>query len=321
MASTIHPIKRNDLLIFIGSCFSKEIGGWLQTNKLPVTVNPLGIVYNSYTISQQFFVDHDKDNHDKDKEAIFQNGDIWLSWDFHSSIWAETKESLFDQIKDKKTSLQEDVLKCHWVFITLGTAWFYRHITLGRIVANCHKIPQKEFVKNKFSVQEVVDHLHPVIQQIFSLNPNLKVVFTVSPVRHIKDGLIENQRSKATLLLAVEQLIELDQRVSYFPAYEMMMDDLRDYRYYQTDLIHPSVSAIDYIREVFRKTYLSEEVSKQISRIRNLHSLLRHRILHPTPSRLREHSEKCWATLLKCQQSYPELDWSYELSLLHKMKE
>ena len=310
--SSQNSINRTDKLLFLGSCFSVEIGEWLRKKKLNVSVNPLGIVFNPYSLAKQLQI-HD----DRDQEAFFQKEGIWLSWDFHSSIWSETKMKLENKIRWAKRKVQNEIKECHTAFFTLGTAWVYVHKSRKQIVSNCHKVRQDQFDKKRLEPNEIVVALESTLRHVFSMNENIQIVLTVSPVRHIKDGLQENQLSKASLLLAIDQLTRNDPRITYFPAYEIMMDDLRDYRYYEKDLIHPSRIAVEYIRNCFTSIYLTAEVENQIQEITRLHKLLNHRVIHPTLEHISVHRKQCQKLLDSCKDKFSDLDWNPEQQLIN----
>lgn len=250
-------ISYKDRIMFLGSCFANEIGGIMKDMKFNVLVNPFGVLYNPASIS--FAIDRlDSNRHFEERDVIL-DGDVYKSI-HHSSEYSSM--SLEGLLSDNNRLLDEASLHykgSKWIVVTLGTRWTYRLKSSGVVVANCHKLDQKKFVREPLSVDEIVAMLSPYILK----SPDKIWLFTVSPVRHWKDGAHGNQLSKATLLLAIEKLQSLFQNVLYFPAYEILMDELRDYRWYSEDMLHPSKPAVNYIWDIF-KEYLTDEIAKKL---------------------------------------------------------
>ncbi|WP_456462474.1 GSCFA domain-containing protein [Reichenbachiella sp.] len=257
-------------LLTIGSCFSENIGAKLQSGKIPVLVNPLGTVYNPICIFKLL------SNDPLDDDKFVEVGGLWYHLDFHSQFSGRDKKTLETVLKLKLKELSDYLSQAQIVFITLGTSYVYEWADSGSVVANCHKIPQKKFAKRLLSLEEMKGAFEQLKTKLIQLNTSLQFVFTVSPVRHIKDGIAENQLSKSLLRVLCHELTQ-DSQVSYFPAYEMMMDDLRDYRFYKTDMIHPSEMAEDYIWEKFQQTYFSDQTKKVLKEWGKIKSALAHR--------------------------------------------
>ncbi len=250
-------ISYKDKILFLGSCFANEIGTIMKSMQFNVLVNPFGVLYNPASIS--YALDRLDSNRQFEKSDIIQDGDVYKSL-HHSSEYASM--SLEGLLSDNNRLLGEASIhykESKWIMVTLGTKWIYRLRSNGMVVANCHKLDQKKFSRESLSVDEIVDLLSPYILKA----PDKIWLFTVSPVRHWKDGAHGNQLSKATLLLAIEKLQNLFQNVLYFPAYEILMDELRDYRWYSEDMLHPSRPAVNYIWDVF-KEYLTDEPAKEL---------------------------------------------------------
>lgn len=275
-----HPRPSNvqlgfqDQLLTIGSCFSENIGGRLQGSKFPVLANPFGTVYNPISIFKLL------DTEALDDSKFVEVGGQWYHLDFHSQFTGRDKKTLETVLQFRIKEFAEFLDRAKTVFVTLGTAYVYEWLENGEVVANCHKIPQKQFSKRLLTLEEMKEAFGRLRKNLTKVNPELKFVFTVSPVRHIKDGIAENQLSKSLLRVLCHELSQKES-VCYFPAYEMMMDDLRDYRFYKTDMIHPSEMAEDYIWEKFQQTYLSEQTRKVLKEWSKIQAALSHRPFNP----------------------------------------
>lgn len=260
-------LKKN---IFMGSCFTENVGNRMAALKYDVDINPFGILYNPISVANGIrILLHEKKINSSD---LIQHDGLWHSF-FHHGRFSfpdekETLEAINNQIKISSLFLK----KADFLFITFGTAWIYKYKSTGQTVSNCHKIPSKEFERVRLSVDEIVVEYKKLIAEILETNPNLKIVFTVSPVRHWKDGAIENQRSKSTLLLAIDEITnDFGAEIcAYFPAYEIVMDELRDYRFYTEDMIHINDVAIKHIWNIFEENFIdgkSVMISKQVQKI------------------------------------------------------
>ena len=272
-------IDYNSKILLLGSCFSENIGNKLSYYKFQTSQNPYGILFHPKAIEK--LVDNVIQQKDYTEDNIFFHNERWHCFDAHSSLSSSNKQELIDNLNQNTASTFEVLQKASHVIITLGTAWIYKHINSGNTVANCHKIPQKEFSKEILSIDEIQNSLQNICSLISSLNPNATLIFTVSPVRHIKDGFIENQRSKAHLVSAIHQLKEKNNSVRYFPSYEIMMDELRDYRFYKEDMIHPNQTAIHYIWEKFTNTWFSKHTIDTMQKVEEIQKGLAHKPFNP----------------------------------------
>lgn len=277
------PIKKELLIdlesqfVLVGSCFSQQIGKKLVEMVRPTSVNPFGVIYNPVSIGYSIERICEK-QHYSEKELLKKN-DIHYSFDHHGSLSNTNAEDAITQINAKIDRANELLQKKSILLITLGTAKVFEMDQ--KIVANCHKLPSKMFTTRMLEVHEIVEALSKAIRSSLKLNEHINVLFTISPVRHYKDGFITNQRSKSRLHLAVEQLVKQFECATYFPAYEIMMDELRDHRFYADDLLHPSTQAVDYIWERFRETYAKDEFQTYHQDWQNISSKLNHRPLFP----------------------------------------
>lgn len=298
------PINYHSKLLFLGSCFAENIGKKFRYYKFQSTINPFGIIFNPVSLEKLIKRVVDK-NYFTEKDIFFHN-DLWHCFEIHSELSNSNKEEFLDNLNAiiKSTNRQiNDLTHC---FITLGTSWVYRNNQSNEIVANCHKVPQKEFTKVLLSTKQIEESLQNIVSLIHSLNPNVKFVFTVSPVRHIKDGFIENNVSKANLISSVNTIVKQNSNCSnYFPSYEIVMDELRDYRFYNEDMLHPNQQAIDYIWEKFSFSFFSNDTIKVAKEIESIQKGLSHRPFNPNTD---EHQK----FLMHLESKIKELNKKYD---------
>jgi len=264
-------------ILLLGSCFSENIGDKLSYFKFQSIQNPFGILFHPKAIENLITNTSNKKVYSSD-DLIYQN-EIWHSFDAHSSLSSASENELLNKLNVAISLTNKKIKEASHIIITLGTSWVYKYIETDTIVANCHKIPQKKFLKELLSVSEISESLARSISLIKSINSDAAVIFTISPVRHLKDGFIENTQSKSHLIAAIHTLVN-KQDVSYFPSYEIMMDELRDYRFYAEDMIHPNKTAINYIWRKFIDTWFSEETKSIMKEIDEIQKGLLHRPFH-----------------------------------------
>jgi len=291
-------------LLFLGSCFAENIGAKARYYKFDATVNPFGILF--HPIAVENVIEAAVQDKTFTEADVFELDGIWKSYDAHSDLNALSQLEAVIQLQEAQAQLRTALLEASHIFITLGTAWVYEHLERGKIVANCHKVPQKHFRKRLLSAQEVEQSVSSICQLIDKLNPEAKITFTVSPVRHIKDGIVENTQSKANLLTAVHQ-VSAAQHTSYFPAYELMMDELRDYRFYAADMVHPSAQAIDYIWERFLDTYAFAKALETYAEVKTILQALAHRPFNAESEAHLVFVEKLEKRIAKLQGEFPVL--------------
>lgn len=265
-----NPINYESKILLLGSCFSENIGNKLAHFKFQSNQNPFGILFHPKAIETLITnAINEKEYTEKD---IFFNNERWHCYDAHSTLSSSDKNELLQNLNTAVQQTNQQITESTHIIITLGTSWVYRFIETDTIVANCHKIPQKKFLKELLTTDEVTESLEAIIVLLKSVNKNVSVTFTVSPVRHLKDGFIQNQQSKSHLISAIHQITEPKNNTHYFPSYEIMMDELRDYRFYAEDMIHPNLTAINYIWEKFTDSWISEgskETMKEVLTIQN----------------------------------------------------
>lgn len=269
-----------DHILMMGSCFANNIGRKLEENKFNTDINPFGTLYNPLSIAQGLQrLLYPTPFGEKD---IFQYEGIYHSFSHHSAFSATSKDDCLDQINKRLTQSAVFLQSATRLIITLGTAFVYRLKTNNEVVSNCHKLPESMFKREKLSIETITDKWDSLQESIWKINPNLNILFTISPIRHWKDGAHENQLSKATLLLAVDKLQKkFPKQIAYFPAYEILMDELRDYRFYADDMLHPSPLAIDYIWQRFTETFLTKETTRLLKEWNEILKAINHKPFQP----------------------------------------
>lgn len=276
LPKTEFTINHTHKLTFIGSCFSDEISNYAIDSGFQVLSNPFGTIYNPISIAKNLlhaltdYVD----------VSVLKRDELYFSWDASTKISAISKSELKQIILARNTSLKKHLAQPGFLFVTFGTAFIYKLKKENQYVANCHKQPSQLFVKELSSVENIVHLWKELIENLRLYNPELKVIFTVSPVRHIRDGIIENNRSKARLIHSVEKLTELND-VEYFPSYEIVLDELRDYRFFKEDRIHPSEEASSYIWQRFSDLYLNDQTKKDVAEFIKVRKRLAHKSEKP----------------------------------------
>lgn len=263
--------------MFIGSCFTENMGNRMSGLKFDVDINPFGILYNPLSI--QNCLNFLLENRQFDETDLVYEDGLWHSFFHHGKFSGENQEAVADEINERIRFSSDYIQKAGFLFVTFGTAWVYRHKQSGAVVSNCHKIPAAQFERFRLTIEEIAEGFSATIGALMAKNPELKIVFTVSPIRHWADGAVENQRSKAVLLLAVEQIIRHAgfQNCAYFPSYEILMDELRDYRFYKEDMLHISGQAVDMIWNKFENWIVDAESQRIIPEIIKLQKALNHR--------------------------------------------
>ena len=304
-----------DRSVLMGSCFAENMGERLEADKFQVNCNPFGTLYNPASIAEG--LRRLLRPIPITSAELFLHEGSYHSFSYHSRFSATTEEEALRQMNDSLLGSAEGLRGASRLILTWGTAYVYRLKTDGRIVANCHKLPDRCFVRERLSVEAIVAEWRELLAQLWKQCPTLRLICTVSPIRHWKDGAHANQLSKATLLLALDALQrEFPERISYFPAYEILLDELRDYRFYAEDMVHPSSLAIDYIAERFAQTYFDRETFAARQAWHKLRQAIAHRPLHPESEAYRQFITQ---TLLKLEQlkaKMPFFEFSKELETL-----
>ncbi|GAB2765395.1 GSCFA domain-containing protein [Actinomadura fibrosa] len=286
----------------LGSCFVENIGKKLEYFKFQNKLNPFGILFHPSAIRN--FLEKVSQKHHFSEEDIFYFNETWHSYQAHSDLNSSQKEEILSRLNSAVSESFEFLKTATHVVITSGTAWGYRLKETGKTVANCHKVPQKNFSKE---LQEVKEDLLKCVQIIREMNPSAAVIFTVSPVRHLKDGHIENQVSKAKLIQAVYEITLKEEKVEYFPSYEIMMDELRDYRFYSEDMLHPNQTAIDYIWEKFSESWISSEAAGTMKKIDGIQKGLLHRPFNPASEAHQKFTRELQEKIAALQEKHPHM--------------
>ena len=275
-------ISLSDRILTIGSCFSDAIGSQFVGNKINCNANPFGVIYNPASIHKA--VQYAILNEPVPEDTFLQRDDVFFNYDFHSEFASMNLSYLQDQLKAIISSIHSFLRDTNWLIITYGTAWVYERSETNTIVANCHKMPQSMFIKSLMTPEKVLDSFGLMYHELKSINPDINILLTVSPVRHIKDTLELNSASKSVIRVACHTLTKEFRDVSYFPAYEIMMDDLRDYRFYKADMIHPTQVAEQYIWEKFAEQYFDDDLKTFMSKWHEIQLALAHKPFHPASS-------------------------------------
>ena len=307
-----NPIDYNSKIISIGSCFAENMGEKFDYFKFQNCVNPFGIIFNPISIEN--LINRAVNKIEFTEKDIFFHNDLWHCYEVHSILSDTSSELILQNLNRVLHLFRTQIIEASHFIITYGTSWVYRLRQAQpdslSIVANCHKVPQNQFDKEILSVEIIEKSIENSINLIQSINPNCNFIFTISPVRHIKDGFVENQRSKAHLITALQSAICNLQSAIYFPSYEIMMDELRDYRFYADDMLHPSQSAIDYIWIRFFENYVSESEFGLMNQVCEIQRALKHRPFNPNSESHQKFLANLEAKIEQLQQKLPFLHFS-----------
>lgn len=282
-------------LITIGSCFSASIGKKLFDSRFKVSLNPFGTIFHPCSLAKLV--------KGTEMEGVIERDNYFFNWMYGGGMFDSSEEELQSRLSALNLSFKKDLEEANVVMVTFGTAWGYILKSTNELVANCHKMPQELFEKRLYSPVEIVDAWNPILKA----NPDVRWVFTVSPVRHWKDGVRENNVSKGVLHQAIHEMMKFD-NVCYFPAYEIMLDELRDYRFYTSDYLHPNKEAVCYIWDRFRETYFTEKTDELVRKIERLHSAQNHSIMFPES----EENKKFLVNIAKQEEEIEQLLSEYQ---------
>jgi hypothetical protein len=309
-----HTLTLADPVLTIGSCFADCMGQRLADTRVPVLANPFGTLYNPHSIHKA--LDYALADSPPGPGTYLRNRDVHLNYDFHSELSDLDEHALRTRIEDKVHTAHRFLCEASVLIITYGTAWAYTRNDTREIVANCHKQPAAQFTRSLLTTDAILRSFESLRGSLMHLNPSLHIILTVSPVRHLKDTLELNSVSKSMLRVACHLLQELHKGVTYFPAYEMMLDDLRDYRFYAADMIHPSPEAEDYIWNHFTEQYFSPELKTFAQRWKAIRQALAHKPFHPTSQ---AHQEFLRDTLKKLDDIRSMIDVEVEIQRVKAM--
>lgn len=302
----------DDPVVLIGSCFAENIGHRMKEARFPVDMNPFGILYNPASVSRAVRRLLDPEPYAA-KDLFFRDG-LYHSFDHHSRFSSASEADCLQRINDRLERSALSFQKARRLVITFGTAFVYRLSADRRIVSNCHKLPEKQFVRSRLSPEEITADWRALLRSVWQRNPDLNVLFTVSPIRHWKDGAHANQLSKAALLLAIEALqTEFPDRTDYFPSYELLMDELRDYRFYADDMLHPSPVAVEYIWRRFVDSRLSPDALRLLNEWEEIQKALNHKPFQPDSEAYKRFLLQTLLKMERIREKIPSFDLAKEI--------
>lgn len=317
-------INYSDKIMLIGSCFTEHIGNSLEELKFSLLQNPNGILFDPVSVCKS--LESYIENKNYTEENFFQLNDAWHSWQHHSRFSNTNLKEAIRLINESQQTAHEFLKKTDWLIITLGSSFSYRLTELALKtagvfqniqddfgVANCHRAPAQWFNKYLLSVDEIISVLQNCILHLFDYNPKLNIIFTVSPVRHIREGVIDNNRSKSRLIESVHHLVNKFERVHYFPAYELVIDVLRDYRFYDSDLVHPNYMATEFVLGKFAETCVEIETRQIMDEIKKIVIARKHKALHPETNAHRQFLSSHFEKAKSLQEKHPFLNLQKEI--------
>jgi len=302
-----HRIDYNSNICLLGSCFVENIGEKLEYYKFQNTINPFGILFHPKAIETLILKAVQKKQYTE--ANVFFHNEQWHCFDAHSQLSNGSKEVLISNLNTQLQNTRQHLKEASHIVITLGTAWVYKHYKSNLPVANCHKVSQQDFKKELLSIKEITDSLQTLLYKIRDINATASVIFTVSPIRHIKDGFVENTRGKAHLIAALQGLLSTNDgsKYFYFPSYEIMMDELRDYRFYAEDMLHPNDTAITYIWEKFQTVWMSPEALSTMDEVDTIQKGLAHKSFNPESEAHAKFLKQLEARIDKLQTKFPHI--------------
>ena len=301
-------LNHQNLVLMMGSCFTENIGRLMERYLFPVIINPFGVTYNPLSVKGGLEALMRKDAYGAGD--LNQHNNLWFSFDHYTGFSSPDQDATLQNINHSFTQARETLKQAHTLILTWGTSWVYRYNKTGEVVNNCHKIPAREFTRTRLTTREIIAAYDSLLPELFTFNKHLKVLHTVSPVRHWKDGAHGNQLSKAALLLAGEALQEkFPKQYFYFPSYEIVMDELRDYRFYAENMLHTSDQATRYIWEKFQGALIEERSMEIIVEVEASRKILEHRPMNPEGGADKLSQSRMQEKLKKARNVYPEVDW------------
>jgi GSCFA family. len=324
-------INYQDKIMLMGSCFTEHIGNSLEELKFSVLQNPNGILFDPHSVGRS--LQSYAHNKRYTEENFFQLNEIWHSWEHHSRYSDIHLEEAVRRVNASQTRAHEFLSTVNWIVITLGSAFSYRLTNsaektsafsqepssgmltaMGKGVANCHRAPAQWFDKHLMTIDETIFALDSCLQQLFQFNPGINVIFTVSPVRHIRDGVVDNNRSKARLIESVHYIAQKFERVNYFPAYELVIDVLRDYRFYDVDLVHPNYMATEFVLEKFAESCIAQDSRILMGEVKQIVTARKHKALQPQTVAHKQFLQSYFEKAKQLMSKYPFLDLTEEIN-------
>lgn len=301
-------INHQQKLFLIGSCFTENIGSKLKQYKFSVLENPNGILFNPVSITKS--ISSYIANKTYTAADLFYENESWHSWEHHSCFSNPDKDICLQNINQSQQEAHDFIRTADWLMITMGSAFVYE-LANKEVVANCHKVPTDKFNKRLLSIEEIKAALQKMAAALWQLNSSVKIIFTISPVRHLRDGFVENNVSKAALIQAVHQLTD-NQNFFYFPAYELIIDDLRDYRFYAEDMVHPNYAATNYVWEKFVTTCINEQTQKLMKEINTINAAKSHKPFNPTSNQHKKFLQANYKKVAELSSLYPYINFEAE---------
>jgi hypothetical protein len=302
------PFKMNyhSKSIFFGSCFTENIGIYLKERRFNAIINPFGIIYNPLSISNSIrFLSN---NRVFDEKYLNLYNELWFSFYHHGRFSDTDQKKCLEKINTSINEASELIRHADFLFLTFGTAFIYTHKETNEVVANCHKFPSETFTKSLLNPKKIVEEYTSTFDHLLKINPGLKIIFTVSPVRHLKDGAVENQLSKSILFVAIHEIIKKISNCFYFPAYELIMDDLRDYRFYAEDMTHLNATATEYIRLKLRQSMIAEDAQEIMDEMQKLLQAKNHKPFNTDTASYKHFKQNCLKQTIVLKEQYPFLD-------------
>lgn len=301
-----------DNILLIGSCFTDHIGRRLNDLKFSVLQNANGILFDPVSVSKS--LSSYIDNKQYEETDLFYLNELWQSWNHHSVFSGMIPEEVITNINLSQAKAHNYLKETDWLIITLGSSFTYKLINTQQFVANCHRAPAQWFAKHLLTSQDTILSLEDSINKLRNFNPDLKIIFTISPVRHIRDGVIENNRSKARLIEAVHYLVEKFNHTYYFPAYELVIDILRDYRFYDIDLVHPNYAATEFVFNKFEQNFIADETHVFMEEIKKINNSYHHKPFQSQTAAHKLFLQNSLKSVKSLQEKLPKLDFSKEIN-------
>jgi hypothetical protein len=313
---SVEKIGYNTRCLFMGSCFTEEIGGRMLSHKFPVMINPFGTLFNPASICDNLEMLIEGKVFSKDD--LFMHNGMWFTFSHYTGFNRPDQQECLSVLNKSVLDASSWIRQCNYVLITLGTAWTFIYNATGKLVANCHKLPSADFTRRLLEPEEICERVDHMLTALKKINPGARIIFTVSPVRHWKDGAVNNQLSKSILLLSIHRLMKKHSTISYFPAYEIFMDELRDYRFYAADMLHPSETGSSYVWERFCDSWLDEASKNIMAGVTAILKAVAHRPGQTDLPNLRKFSENLLKQIDQLTLSNPNLNFSPEIAILQE---
>lgn len=310
ISRSVFDLTNQTPIITVGSCFSDQVGGLLSKYKFNIFQNPFGVLYNPLSIAQALKLALYKQML-KEDNLIFHNS-LWHSFYFHGSFSHSSAHHVLENTNRAINEVHNYLKTAEFLFVTFGTAWVYRYVNTNQVVSNCHKLPANEFQRFRLTVEEIIEEWEELCRELKQFNPHLKIIFTVSPVRHFKDGAHQNQLSKSILFIAIDKIIANNNHIDYFPSYEIVNDELRDYRFYADDMLHVAEKAIQIVFEKFKTCYFNTKTIEYLNDIQSIIRAVEHRVLNVNKDETKKFAKTTIKKIETLEQKYPFVNFMLE---------